>query len=70
MRHPYDAAKTLYRLGQLEASAGRVSLARRRLVAAKRILIHLGERLYHTYVVETLDCLGGVEPGSSATPCK
>jgi tetratricopeptide (TPR) repeat protein len=66
MRYPYDAAKTLYRLGQVETSAGRVFQARRRLMAAMRILLHLGERLYHDYVVEALGCLNSVEPSSFA----
>lgn len=67
MRYPYDAAKTLYRLGQVEASAGRIFQARRRLMAAKRILRRLGERLYHDYVVEALVRLNSIEPSSFAT---
>lgn len=67
MHHPYDAAKTLYRLGQLEASAGRVFPARRRLVAAKHILLHLGEGLYNDYVAEALDRLNDAERNSIAT---
>ena len=66
MRYPYDAAKTLYRLGQVETSAGRVFQARRRLMAAKRILLHLGERLYHDYVVEALGRLNSIESSSFA----
>jgi len=66
MRHPYDAAKTLYRLGQLEASAGRVLQARKRLTAASRILRHLGERLYLDLVVETLGYLNAAEPSGIA----
>lgn len=67
MRHPYDAAKTLYRLGQLEASAGRVLQALKRLTAASRILLHLGERLYLDFVVETLSRLNDAESNSIAT---
>lgn len=66
MRYPYDAAKTLYRLGQVEASAGRVFQSRRRLTAAARILLHLGEQLYYNHVAQTLDHLDDAEPSSSA----
>lgn len=66
MRYPYDAAKTLYRLGQVEASAGRVFQSRRRLTAAARILLHLGEQLYYNHVAQTLDHLNGADPSSSA----
>jgi tetratricopeptide (TPR) repeat protein/transcriptional regulator with XRE-family HTH domain len=62
MHYPYDAAKTLYRLGQVEASAGRVFQARRRLTAARHILLNLGERVYHDCVVEMLGRLDGAEP--------
>lgn len=67
MRHPYDAAKTLYRLGQVEAAAGRVSQARRSLTVASRNLLHLGERLYLNLVVETLSRLDDAEPSGIAT---
>jgi tetratricopeptide (TPR) repeat protein len=67
MRYPYDAAKTLYWLGQVEASAERVFQARRRLMAAKRIFRRLGERLYHDYVVEALGRLNSIEPSNFTT---
>jgi tetratricopeptide (TPR) repeat protein len=70
MRHPYDEAKTLYRLGQVELSAGRVSQARKRLTAAKCIFVRLGERLYHEHVVETLSPLNDGIPSALATRCE
>ena len=54
MRYPYDEAKTLYRLGLLEATAGNRRLAHERLAASEHILSRLGEQLYLGYAQQAV----------------